>query len=113
MSKELGRFQREIMEICEFYVDDKDNKPKTNTIFQKSMDGKMTLNNPTQHLRDYLSIQGVVLPDNIFRTGNPTPTVKPATATPTTPTQTPPTATVQNPTISRPTATINRVADTI
>ena len=28
----------------------------------------MTLNNPTQHLRDYLSIQGVILPDNIFRT---------------------------------------------
>lgn len=73
MSKELGRFQREIMEICEFYVDD-DNKPQVNTIFQKSMDGKMSLNNPTQHLRDYLSIQGVILPDNIFRTGNTTST---------------------------------------
>lgn len=67
MSKTLGRFQREIMEICEFYVDD-DNKPQTNTIFQKTMDGKFTLNNPTQHLRDYLSIQGVILPDDIFRT---------------------------------------------
>lgn len=69
MSKELGRFQREIMEICEFYVDD-DNKPQTNTIYQKSMDGKMSLNNPTHHLRDYLSIQGVVLPETIFRTEN-------------------------------------------
>ncbi len=71
MSKELGRFQREIMEICEFYVDD-DNHPKTNTIYQKSMDGKMSLNNPTKHLRDYLSIQGVILPENIFRTNQPT-----------------------------------------
>lgn len=67
MSKELGRFQREIMEICEFYVDD-ENKPQVNTIYQKSMDGKMSLNNPTKHLRDYLSIQGVILPENIFRT---------------------------------------------
>ena len=67
LSKELGRFQREIMEICEFYVDE-ENKPQTNTIFQKTMDGKFTLNNPTKHLRDYLSIQGVVLPEDIFRT---------------------------------------------
>lgn len=67
MSKELGRFQREIMEICEFYVDE-DNNPKSNTIFQKTMDGKYTLNNPTKNLRDYLSIQGVILPENIFRT---------------------------------------------
>ena len=67
MSKELGRFQREIMEICEFYVDE-ENKPKTNTIFQKTMDGKYTLNNPTENLRTYLSIQGVILPENIFRT---------------------------------------------
>ena len=55
------------MEICEFYVDE-ENKPQTNTIFQKTMDGKFTLNNPTKHLRDYLSIQGVVLPEDIFRT---------------------------------------------
>jgi hypothetical protein len=67
MSKELGRFQREIMEICEFYVDE-ENKPQTNTIFQKTMDGKYTLNNPTKHLRDYLEIQGVTLPETIFRT---------------------------------------------
>ena len=67
LSKELGRFQREIMEICEFYVDE-ENKPQTNTIFQKTVDGKFTLNNPTKHLRDYLSIQGVVLPEDIFRT---------------------------------------------
>lgn len=39
-----------------------------NAHLQKSMDGKMSLNNPTKHLRDYLAIQGVLLPDNIFRT---------------------------------------------
>lgn len=80
MSKELGRFQREIMEICEFYVDD-ENKPQTNTIYQKSMDGKMSLNNPTKHLRDYLSIQGVILPDNIFRTGSTSANTSTSTVT--------------------------------
>lgn len=67
LSQELGRFQREIMEICEFYVDD-DNNPKTNVIFKKTMDGKFTLQNPTKHLREYLAVQGVNLPENIFRT---------------------------------------------
>lgn len=66
MSKELGRFQREIMEVCEFYVDD-ENIPKTNVIFHKTLDGKFTLNNPTVHLRDYLAVQGVVLPEDIFK----------------------------------------------
>ena len=47
MSAKLGRFQREIMEICEFYVDD-DNKPQVNTIYQKTLDGNFTLNNPTK-----------------------------------------------------------------
>lgn len=66
LSKELGRFQREIMEICEFYVDD-NNKPQVNTIFQKTLTGDITMNNPTKHLRDYLGISGVQLPDNIFK----------------------------------------------
>ncbi len=67
MSKELGRFQREIMEICEFYVDEQ-NKPQVNTIFQKTLTGDITVNNPTNHLRDYLSISGVSLPEDIFAT---------------------------------------------
>ena len=65
MSAKLGRFQREIMEICEFYVDD-DNRPQVNTIFQKTLDGRYTLNNPTKHLRDYLAIQGVILEEDLF-----------------------------------------------
>ncbi len=65
LSKELGRFQREILEVCEFYVDD-NNKPKTNIIFKKTLTGEITMNNPTEHLRDYLGISGVLLPDDIF-----------------------------------------------
>ena len=34
MSKALGRFQREIMEVTEFYVDD-NNNPCTNIIYKK------------------------------------------------------------------------------
>ena len=65
MSEKLGRFQREIMEICEFYVDD-ENKPQVNTIYQKTLDGNITLNNPTKHLKSYLAIQGVILEDDLF-----------------------------------------------
>ena len=69
MSEKLGRFQREIMEICEFYVDD-ENKPQVNTIFQKTLDGRFTLNNPTKYLRNYLAIQGVKLEEDLFHLKN-------------------------------------------
>ena len=69
MSKELGRFQREIMEVCEFYVDD-NNKPQVNTIYKKTLNGDITMNNPTKNLRDYLSISGVELPEDIFNLDN-------------------------------------------
>ncbi|MCI8394735.1 MAG: CpaF family protein [Bacilli bacterium] len=65
LSKELGRFQREIMEVCEFYVDE-DNRPQVNTIFRKNLTGELVMNNPTKYLRDYLGIQGVTLPSDIF-----------------------------------------------
>ncbi len=65
MSKELGRFQREILEVCEFYVDD-NNKPQTNIIYKKTLTGEIQMNNPTSHLRDYLSIGGVELEEDIF-----------------------------------------------
>ena len=69
MSKALGRFQREIMEVTEFYVDE-DNKPCTNIIYKKSIDGSFAMKNPTKYLLDYLSIQGVELPADTFRLGN-------------------------------------------
>ena len=68
-SKRLGRFQREILEVCEFYVDD-DNKPKSNIIYQKHLDGRVVLRNPTSHLLDYLSIGNVELPEDTFGLGD-------------------------------------------
>lgn len=69
-SKALDRFQREIMEICEFYVDD-DNRPRTNTLYQKTLDGVVTLRNPTKRLIDYLAIGNVYFEsDDIFGLGD-------------------------------------------
>ena len=64
-SKKLNRFQREIIEVCEFYVDD-DNKPKSNILYKKTLDGQVTMNNPTRQLLDYLSIGNVYLPEDTF-----------------------------------------------
>jgi pilus assembly protein CpaF len=69
MSKKYNRFQREIVEVCEFYVDDK-NEPKTNILYKKSMDGKETYNNPTKYLIEYLSTQGIDIPKDTFIEGN-------------------------------------------
>ncbi len=64
MSKELGRFQREIVEVVEFYVDDEG--AKSNILFKKSLDGTFSFNNPTKHLIDYLGSQGVELREDYF-----------------------------------------------
>ncbi len=65
MSKELGRFQREIIEVCEFYVDE-DNIARKNIIYKKSMSGGFSLKNPSKHLLEYLSLQGINLPTDTF-----------------------------------------------
>ena len=39
-------------------------------IYKKFMNGKYQIQNPTKYLLDYLSIQGVVLPDDTFRLGS-------------------------------------------
>ena len=70
-SKVLDRFQREILEICEFYVDDETNKPMTNILYSKTLDGKVTLRNPTKKLIDYLAIGNVYFDtDDIFGLGD-------------------------------------------
>lgn len=69
-SKRLGRFQREIIEVCEFYVDPKTQKPEANLLYQKQLDGRVVMRNPTQNLRDYLSIGNVDLPDDPFGIGD-------------------------------------------
>ena len=68
-SKKFNRFQREIIEVCEFYVDE-NNKPCTNEIYKKALDGHYSLKNPTQHLLDYLSIQNVMLDKDTFHIGD-------------------------------------------
>ena len=65
MNKESGKYQREIAEVCEFYVSD-DNKASSNIIYEKTLDGTITYNNPTNYLKNYLASQGVELKDEIF-----------------------------------------------
>lgn len=69
-SKRLGRFQREIIEVCEFYVDDETQEARSNMLYQKHLDGRVVMRNPTQHLRDYLSIGNVELPEDPFGIGD-------------------------------------------
>lgn len=69
-SKRLGRFQREIIEVCEFYVDNEDNKPKSNILYKKQLDGRVVLHNPTQNLIDYLAIGNVEMPKDAFGLGD-------------------------------------------
>ena len=65
MSAELQRFQREIVEVCEFFVDD-DNIAQANMIYKKNLDGTYAFQNPTKHLKDYFAAQGQLLRDDIF-----------------------------------------------
>ena len=65
MSKQYGRFQREIVEVAEFYVDD-DNVARTNIIYQKGADNVEHYHNPSSHLLDYLDAQGIYLPRETF-----------------------------------------------
>ncbi len=64
-SKQYGRFQREIVEIAEFFVDE-NNKPGSNVIYQKTVDGRITRRNPSKYLIDYLDIQGVQLSKKVM-----------------------------------------------
>ena len=66
LSRKLGRFQREIIEVCEFYVDDETNEAKVNVLYKKGLDGTIRYNNPTPHLMEYLAMAGVEIPENCF-----------------------------------------------
>ena len=71
-SRALDRFQREILEICEFYTDE-DNKPKSNILYSKTLDGKVTLHNPTKKLLDYMAIGNIYFDsDDVFGLGDAT-----------------------------------------
>lgn len=70
-SQKHNRFQREIMEVCEFYVDD-NNVAKTNIIYKKNIDGASLVKNPTKNLINYLSINNIYLDDDVFGLGSET-----------------------------------------
>lgn len=59
-SKELGRFHREIDEVVEFYVD-KDNKPQSRVLYQKTFDDAPIVNSPSEYLTEYLANQNIHL----------------------------------------------------
>ena len=63
--KVTKHFHREIGEVVEFYVTE-NNEAKTNTIFRKTTNGKVTRNHPSSYLIDYLDGQGVTLDKNII-----------------------------------------------
>jgi hypothetical protein len=59
------------MEICEFYVDDVTNRPMANILYSKTLDGRVTLRNPTKKLIDYLAIGNIYFDtDDIFGLGD-------------------------------------------
>ncbi len=65
-SKQYDRFQREITQVVEFYVDDEANMAKVNILYSRDLAGHEQYNNPTSHLIDYLASQGVVMREDPF-----------------------------------------------
>ena len=65
-SKKYNRFQREITQVVEFYVDDEDNKAKVNVLYSRDLMDNEVYNNPTSHLIDYLASQGVMMQEDPF-----------------------------------------------
>ena len=64
-SPERQKFHREIAEVVEFYVTE-DNEPKSNTLFKKTPDGRVTIHNPTKYLLGYLESQGLIMQPDIL-----------------------------------------------
>src|SRR5574344_1498002 len=65
-SKKYNRFQREIVQVVEFYVDDDANEAKVNVLYERDLVGNEKYNNPTKHLIDYLAAQGVMMREDPF-----------------------------------------------
>ena len=64
-SKDTQKFVREVAEVCEFYVDE-ENNAKSNIIYRKTPGGQVYMSNPTKYLLDYLTAQGVIIPNDII-----------------------------------------------
>ena len=65
-SKKYNRFQREITQVVEFYVDDVTNEAKVNVLYARDLMENEVYNNPTSHLIDYLASQGVMMQEDPF-----------------------------------------------
>lgn len=65
-SSKYGRFHREVSEVVEFYVNKDTNNPEYRMIYKKTPDGKVTINNPSPYLLDYLESQGIMMPKDIL-----------------------------------------------
>ena len=65
-SKKFNRFQREITQVVEFYVDDETNEAKVNVLYARDLMENEVYNNPTSHLIDYLASQGVMMQEDPF-----------------------------------------------
>lgn len=65
-SKKYNRFQREITQVVEFYVDDDTNEAKVNVLYARDLMENEVYNNPTSHLIDYLASQGVMMQEDPF-----------------------------------------------
>lgn len=65
-SKKYNRFQREITQVVEFYVDDSSNEAKSNILYSRDLAGTESYNNPTSYLIDYLASQGVIMQEDPF-----------------------------------------------
>ena len=65
-SKKHNRFQREITQVVEFYVDDERNVADANVLYGRDLAGNEVFNNPTKHLIDYLASQGVIMQEDPF-----------------------------------------------
>ena len=64
-SKEKQKFHREISEVCEFYVTE-NNEPKSNILYKKTPDGRISIHNPSKYLLGYLESQGVIMQPDIL-----------------------------------------------
>ena len=65
-SKKFNRFQREITQVVEFYVDEVTNEAKVNVLYARYLMENEVYNNPTSHLIDYLASQGVMMQEDPF-----------------------------------------------
>ena len=65
-SKKFNRFQREITQVVEFYVDEVTNEAKVNVLYARDLMENEVYNNPTSHLIDYLASQGVMMQEDPF-----------------------------------------------